>query len=58
MKFILYRGKNGDWYWRLLARNKRVIAISGEGYKRKCDAVRMINRISQYTWGVEIVEKP
>jgi uncharacterized protein YegP (UPF0339 family) len=31
---------SGAWYWRLVARNGRVIADSGEGYASKFNAKR------------------
>lgn len=34
MKFLLYCDKHKEFRWRLVARNGRVIADSGEGYKR------------------------
>jgi uncharacterized protein YegP (UPF0339 family) len=36
----LYRDSRGEWRWRLLAKNGRVIADSGEGYVDKADARR------------------
>lgn len=35
MRFILYRDRKGEFRWRLLAANGRVIADSAEGYKRR-----------------------
>jgi uncharacterized protein YegP (UPF0339 family) len=32
---MLFKGINGDWYWRLLSySNKKIIASSSEGYRR------------------------
>jgi len=42
MKFALYRDRNKEWRWRLLAANGRILANSGEGYKRKSTMVRSI----------------
>lgn len=39
MKFIIYKDKKKEFRWRLLHRNGKIIADSGEGYKRK-SAVR------------------
>ncbi len=30
----VYKDKKGEFRWRLVARNKRIVADSGEGYKR------------------------
>lgn len=39
----VYRGRDGEWRWRLKSRNHRVIGV-GEGYTRKADAVRGARR--------------
>ncbi len=45
MKFRLFRDSKGEWRWKLLSRNGREIACSGEGYKRKTQCTRMISKI-------------
>lgn len=40
LRIQVYKDKKGEWRWRFRARNNRVIADSGEGYKRKAGAVR------------------
>ena len=47
MRFELYRARKGllrrtQWRWRLVARNGRIIATSGEGYNNRRDALAMI----------------
>lgn len=42
-RFHVYKGGNGQWYWRLRAGNGRIVA-DGEGYTRRHDAVRACNR--------------
>jgi len=42
MKFHIYRDKAGEYRWRLVARNGRIRADSGEGYTRKYDCQRAI----------------
>jgi uncharacterized protein len=39
MKFVKFNDAKGEWRWRLLADNGKIIADSGEGYKaeRDCD---------------------
>lgn len=44
LKFVVYRGLNRDWYWRLVAGNGKIIA-QGEGYKRKVDLMSTIQLI-------------
>jgi uncharacterized protein YegP (UPF0339 family) len=40
----VYRDKKREWRWRVRAANGRVLADSGEGYKRRSDAVRGVRR--------------
>lgn len=47
MKFELYQDEKNEWRWRLLAANAKSIAESGEGYKRKCDAIHGIHLVMQ-----------
>jgi uncharacterized protein YegP (UPF0339 family) len=44
----VYQAANGEWRWRLWSRNGRIVAESGEGYKRRQDAVRMYERLQDY----------
>lgn len=46
MTFHIYLARDG-WRWRLKARNGRIVAESGEAYKRKNSAWRMVQRILQ-----------
>jgi len=39
----IFEGENGDWYWRILAKNGNEIACAGEGYKNKTMAKKMSN---------------
>ena len=36
--FEIYRDAAGEWRWRLVAGNGRIVADSGEGYSRKASA--------------------
>ena len=40
----LWRGSAGQWRWRVIAANGRIIAESGEGYARRIDCHRMMER--------------
>lgn len=51
-RFEVYQDKAGLYRWRLLARNGRIIADSGEGYLRKADAHRAITTTVQAVAGV------
>jgi uncharacterized protein len=55
MKIIVFQDGRGEWRFRVVARNHRIIAQS-EGYKRKASALKTIRLLRQcHLWGV--VEK-
>lgn len=43
-KTEVYKGQDGQWYWRKVAPNGKVIAVGGEGYSRKWNAKRAAKR--------------
>ena len=45
MKFEIFKDDVGEWRWRLVARNGRIVADSGEGYKNKADCVAEMGKI-------------
>jgi hypothetical protein len=45
MKGELYPDTRRDWRWRLRARNGRIVAVSGEGYRKRSHARRMLVRL-------------
>lgn len=45
MKFQVYKDKAGEWRWRLRAKNGRIVADSGEGYKRKTTMLKTLTNI-------------
>jgi uncharacterized protein YegP (UPF0339 family) len=45
MKFIVYRDGAGDHRWRLFGDDARVVADSGEGYRRKTDCIHDIQLV-------------
>ncbi len=46
--FDIFKAKDG-WRWRLWARNGRMIAVSGEAYKRKAAAIKQCENLQDYT---------
>ncbi len=46
-KFEIYKGKIGDFHWRLTHTNGRVIAKSGEGYTSKINAINGLNSVKE-----------
>lgn len=53
MKFFLYRDKKKEWRWRLKSKG-RIIADSGEGYRRRGVCLRMVERIVSKVKDAEI----
>jgi len=43
---IVYRRADGDWGWAVKARNGRLIATSGEGFKRPGYATKVAMRVT------------
>ena len=43
MKIVIYKDGKGEYRWKLVARNGRVVADSGEGYKRKSGILKTLN---------------
>ncbi len=44
--FKIYRDARGEWRWRLVARNGRIIAEGGEGYVRRIDCERSVSHLA------------
>ena len=49
MRFEIYRDAHGEGRWRLLARNGRIVAASGEGFSRLRDVERSVRKIQRVT---------
>ncbi len=48
MKFVLYRDAKGEFRWRLVATNGKIVADSGEGYKNRADCAATIDSIKNH----------
>jgi uncharacterized protein len=46
-KFEIFRGKIGDFRWRLTHSNGNIIATSGEGYTTKVNAINGLNSVKE-----------
>ena len=46
-KFEIYKGKIGDFHWRLTHTNGRVIAKSGEGCTTKVNTIHGLNSVKE-----------
>jgi uncharacterized protein YegP (UPF0339 family) len=56
MHFKVYKDSSGNWRWRLVAANHRIVADSGESYYNKQDCLHAINLIKQSAAGAPIYE--
>ena len=57
MSFVVYRievyeGRDGDWYWRMVANNGKTIADGAEGYENRSNALRAAKRMVAIMRGV------
>ena len=46
-KSEIYKGKIGDFHWRLTHTNGRIIAKSDEGYTTKVNAINGLNSVKE-----------
>ena len=46
-KFEIYKGKIGDFHWKLTHANGRIIAKSSEGYTTKVNAIHGLNSVKK-----------
>lgn len=56
MRIVCYRGADGDWRWRMVAANGRIVADSAEGYRRRGQCVRMAHQIA--AGDIQVVVEP
>lgn len=57
---VLYRGRDGRFYWRYVATNGHVLADGGQGYSRRIDALNGAKRVTGHRLRrrVKFVEEP
>lgn len=56
-KFEIYKGKIGDFYWKLTHVNGHVIAKSGEGYTTKSNAINGLNSVRKNAPGASVEDR-
>lgn len=52
--FTIYKDKKGEFRWRLKTKNGRIVAESGEGYKRMQGCLRGIQAVTNFFIDAEI----
>jgi uncharacterized protein YegP (UPF0339 family) len=57
MTYSVYKDAKGEWRWRLVAANNRIIADSGESYRNKQDCLAAIELIKN-SKDAPVSEKP
>jgi uncharacterized protein YegP (UPF0339 family) len=55
--FEIYKGKIGDFYWKLTHNNGHVIAKSGEGYTTKVNAINGLNSVRKNAPGAAVKDR-
>jgi uncharacterized protein len=58
MKFHKFTDGKGEFRWRLVADNGRIIATSGEGYKNEAFRDEIIAKIKDETLNAEVIDAP
>jgi uncharacterized protein YegP (UPF0339 family) len=56
-RFELYKGDTGEFRWRFISSNGRIIADSGESYKNKADCQSGIDLIKAEAPAARVEEK-
>ncbi len=54
MKFEIYKDSRGDFRWRFVSSNGKIIADGSEGYSSEANAINGINIIREYAAGAKI----
>ena len=54
-QYEIFKGKDSQWYWRLVAANDKIVAQS-EGYTRRGSAIRAAERMPELADTTAIVE--
>ena len=49
-KFIVYRDLAGEWRWKVVAANGRIVADSAESYQRQRDCRRAMRIVGDAQW--------
>jgi len=56
-KFEIYKGKIGDFHWRLTHTNGRILAKSDEGYTTKINAIHGLNSVKKNVPGAAVEDR-
>jgi uncharacterized protein len=56
-RFVVYKDGNGEYRWKLVSKNGRILADSAEGYKTKYGVNNAITRLKNIAWTTTRVAK-
>ncbi|WP_165229345.1 YegP family protein [Aquisphaera insulae] len=56
-KFTIFKDAKGEFRWRLLAKNGKIVADSGEGYKTKVSCKRGIEILKTEATAAEVEDE-
>ena len=56
MRFDIYVDGQGEWRWRLVAANGRIVGDSGEGYATSSNAQRAARRFKSATYRAVVLD--
>ena len=56
-KFEIYKGKIGDFHWKLIHTNGRIIARSDEGYTSKVNVIHSLNSVRDNAPGATVEDR-
>ena len=54
--FELFKGKDGQYYWRLRSGNGQIVATGGEGFKDKSGATNGIASVQRDAGAANVVD--
>jgi len=57
MRFVIYEDNAGEWRWRLVDGNNKIVGDSGEGYESKSNVRRAIENVQGECGGAAIEEE-
>ena len=57
LKVKYNEGVDGLWYWHVIAKNGRIVAIGGEGYSTKSNARKAFRRVRSLLGNEVVLEK-
>lgn len=56
-QFVLYKDQAGEYRWKLYAANSKIVADSGEGCKRKEDALNGMRLVASTAANCQVNDK-